>query len=130
KRAVRVIVSGDGVSIDLARATPCGLIVNELITNSFKYAFPGDFDCRNARSAPCTITAGIREDRDTYLMTIRDNGIGLPAGFDARTARSLGLKLVNFLAKHQLRATVSVRSEQGTEFELRFPVSQQHRKEP
>jgi two-component sensor histidine kinase len=63
-------------------------------------------------------------------MTIRDNGIGLPAGFDPRTARSLGLKLVNFLAKHQLRASFGVRSEQGTEFELRFPVSQQHRKEP
>jgi PAS domain S-box-containing protein len=130
ERVVQVVVSGDGVSIDLGRATPCGLIVNELVTNSFKYAFPGDFDCGKARSATCTITAGIREERDTYLMTIRDNGIGLPAGFDARTARSLGLKLVNFLAKHQLRATVSVRSEQGTEFELRFPVSQQQRKEP
>jgi PAS domain S-box-containing protein len=130
ERGVRVLISGDGVSIDLARATPCGLIVNELVTNSFKYAFPNGFDCGNARGAPCTITAGIQEDGDMYRMTIRDNGIGLPAGFDPRTARSLGLKLVNFLAKHQLRASFGVRSEQGTEFELRFPVSQQHRKEP
>lgn len=43
---------------------------------------------------------------------------------------SLGLKLMNFLAKHQLRATVDVRSGPGTEYELRFPVNQRHRNDP
>ena len=104
--------------------------MNELVTNSFKYAFPPTFDCETTRGAPCTIAVGIARDGDTYVMTIRDNGIGLPTGFDARNARSLGLKLVNFLARHQLRATVGVRSEQGTEFELRFPLNPQHKREP
>ena len=129
EQAVKVIVRGDGVSIDLARATPCGLIVNELVTNSFKYAFPDTFDCRKSRHGPCTIAVGIAEEGDTYLMTIRDNGIGLPEGFDARNAKSLGLKLVNFLAKYQLRATVGVQSGQGTEFEIRFPVNPQYGRE-
>ena len=126
EQTVRIVVSGDGVSIDLARATPCGLIVNELVTNSFKYAFPASFDCRKIRGASCTVTVNIAEEGDCYVMNVQDNGIGLPAEFDVRHARSLGLKLVNFLAKHQLRATVEVRSEEGTAFELRFPVNQQH----
>jgi PAS domain S-box-containing protein len=128
EQAVRIVVSCEGVSIDLARATPCGLIVNELVTNSFKYAFPASFDCPKIRGEPCTITISIAEEGDAYVMTVRDNGIGLPAGFDARQARSLGLKLVNFLARHQLRTNVDILSGDGTAFEFRFPVNQQHRK--
>ncbi|RPI39931.1 MAG: PAS domain S-box protein [Methanoregulaceae archaeon] len=126
EQTVRIVISGDSVSIDLARATPCGLIVNELVTNSFKYAFPASFDCRKIRGASCTVTVNIAEEGDWYVLNVLDNGIGLPAEFDVRHARSLGLKLVNFLAKHQLRATVEVRSGEGTAFELRFPVNQQH----
>jgi two-component sensor histidine kinase len=131
ERKVTVAVSGDGIALDLGRATPCGLIVNELVTNSFKYAFPETCRCRQPGESPCTIAVGMTEDQDDYVLTIRDNGTGFPPGFDPRTARSLGLKLVNFLSKHQLRATVDVQSGPGTAFELRFPVDQQqHRKRP
>jgi two-component sensor histidine kinase len=82
---------------------------------------------QKTHGAPCTITVGIADEGDRYLMTVRENGIGLPAGFDACHARSLGLKLVNFLSKHQLRSTVEVRSGEGTAFELRFPVNQHGR---
>ena len=53
-------------------------------------------------------------------MIVRDNGIGLPAAFDPATAKSLGLKLVNFLAHHQMGATVEVRNVNGTEFIFQF----------
>jgi two-component sensor histidine kinase len=121
---VHVDVSSDTVFLDLARATPCGLIVNELVTNSFKYAFPTAFSCPTVRDDPCRIAVSLRHDGDQYLLSVSDNGVGLPDGFDARTARSLGLKLVNFLARHQLRAVTDIRSSGGTTFEFRFPVSQ------
>jgi two-component sensor histidine kinase len=53
-------------------------------------------------------------------LIVRDNGIGVPAGFDLAKTKSLGLKLVNFLAKHQMRAKVEFHSENGTEFIFRF----------
>jgi two-component sensor histidine kinase len=53
-------------------------------------------------------------------MSVYDNGVGLPAGFDPLTAKTLGLKLVTFLAKHQVRAKIEVKTEKGTEFVFRF----------
>ena len=50
------------------------------------------------------------------VLTISDNGCGLPVGFDPLATKSLGLKLVNFLARHQLRAKIEVRTDNGTEF--------------
>jgi two-component sensor histidine kinase len=117
---VRLIVEANGVLLDLPRATPCGLIINELVTNSYKYAFPESSGCRSSRSDPCTIRVSLVLEDGHYLLAIGDNGIGFPAAFDPRTAKSLGLKLVNFLAQHQLRATIAVRSDRGTCFTFRF----------
>jgi two-component sensor histidine kinase len=55
-----------------------------------------------------------------YILTVSDNGIGLPAGFDVGTAQSLGLKLVTFLSRHQLRAKIEVNSDHGTKFMITF----------
>ncbi|HUH78341.1 MAG TPA: PAS domain S-box protein [Methanoregula sp.] len=119
-RSVRTIVDASGVSLDLARATPCGLIVNELVTNTFKYAFPRSFDCISVRREPCTLRVSLHLAEGIYTLRIADNGVGLPESFDIATARSLGLKLVNFLARHQLRAKVGVSRENGTEFSILF----------
>jgi PAS domain S-box-containing protein len=117
---VRTVIEASDVMLDIPRATPCGLILNELVTNSFKYAFPPTFDCMQERNAPPTISIALARNDGSYNLTYRDNGIGLPEGFDAKTAQSLGLKLVNFLAKHQMRATVDVGRQDGTEFTFRF----------
>ncbi len=77
---IRTIVEAEGVVIDLARATPCGLIINELVTNSFKYAFPDTFDCSKERKEPCTIRISLTKEKDLYVLKAGDNGIGLPGG--------------------------------------------------
>ena len=120
KRSVKVVVNAEGVLLDIPRATPAGLIINELVTNSFKYAFPESFDTQVIRNAPPTITIALAKNDGTYVMTVKDNGAGLPPGLDLTKTQSLGLKLVNFLAKHQMRAKVEVNSTAGTEFVFRF----------
>jgi two-component sensor histidine kinase len=106
--------------LDIPRATPAGLIINELVTNSFKYAFPPSFDSLAVRSAPPEITVTFAKPGREYVMSVRDNGVGLPPGFDLAKTQTLGLKLVNFLAKHQLRATVGIKGDKGTEFIFRM----------
>ena len=119
-KSVVTVVNADGTLIDIARATPCGLIINELVTNSFKYAFPVTFDCMENRQEACTIRISMQKTDGDYILLVSDNGIGLPEGLDLKTTQSLGLKLVNFLASHQLRATIDVVKDQGTEFRIRF----------
>lgn len=109
----------NGIVLDLARATTTGLIINELVTNSYKYAFPPDFNSLKFRE-PCRITVSLTHEDGKYILSVSDNGRGLPPDFNPLTARSLGLKLVNFLARHQLRAGIEVRNEKGTEFIFRL----------
>ena len=106
--------------LDIPRATPAGLIINELVTNSFKYAFPDSFNSPVLENDPHAITIALTRNAGEYLLTVQDNGVGLPPGFDITKTKTLGLKLVNFLAKHQLQAKVEVASKNGTGFAFRF----------
>ena len=90
------------------------------MTNSLKYAFPNSFDCEKVRGAACTIEVHLTQDDGAYILTVRDNGIGLPGYLDVGTTKTLGLKLVNFLSKHQLRSSIEIHSDKGTEFRFRF----------
>jgi PAS domain S-box-containing protein len=105
-----------GVELGLDQAVPCGLIVSELVTNALKHGFPG------GRTG--TIVVELRaEARDLLRLIVADNGVGLPASFDARRTQSLGLQLVFNLAS-QLRGTVGVESAGGTLVTVTFPRSQ------
>ena len=117
---ILTIVNASGVSLDLARATPAGLIINELVTNSYKYAFPPGFNCKETHQEPCNIQVSLVCEDGMYVLTVSDNGRGLPPDFDPLTTKSLGLKLVKFLACHQLRADIEVRGDKGTEFIFRL----------
>ena len=119
-RPVKTTVEAHGVMLDIPRATPAGLIINELVTNSFKYAFPESFDARTVRHAPPTISITLTKNDGDYVLSVKDNGVGLPPGFNLAKMQTLGLKLVNFLARHQMRAKVEVHSDKGTEFIFRF----------
>ncbi len=100
------------VTLSIDTAIPCGLIINEVVSNALKHAFP------NLNKGTIYIALHLDEEKH-YTLTIRDNGIGLPDNFDFNTVESLGLQLVKILA-NQLEGTVQVDCRFGTEFHLRF----------
>ncbi len=109
-------IEADEIHLDLDQAIPCGLIVNELITNALKYAFPegnntGDIRINLRRSGENEVT-----------LIVSDNGIGLPENIDINTAPSLGLQLVSVLIK-QIHGTYSINRSDGTSWIMTFPIS-------
>jgi uncharacterized protein YjbI with pentapeptide repeats len=103
---------------NLTSAIPCGLMVNELVTNAFKFAFP------EGRPRPgeqeCEIAVTAAWDGSAYTLTVRDNGVGLPADLDWRATQSLGLQLVVMFGKYQLNGQIELDRSGGTTFRLRF----------
>jgi PAS domain S-box-containing protein len=104
------------VSADLA--VPIGVLVNELLTNAYKYAYPEGAEGEVRLS-------GTRAAEDRYRLEVADRGVGLPTGFDlARTGNSLGLRVITSLAA-QLRGDLTVGSaEPGARFAIEFPIQQ------
>ncbi|HWR24800.1 MAG TPA: PAS domain S-box protein, partial [Methanosarcina sp.] len=118
------------ILFDMSTAVPLGMIVNELVSNSLKYAFTGrsngilqiklyrDGHQENKENAVQN-TEGL--ESVSYALSVSDNGIGLPEGFDLENSQSLGIQLINALAK-QLKGTIELNEENGTEFIIRFKV--------
>ncbi len=99
--------------LDMDHAIPCGLILNELITNSLKHAFPA--------SGPGEINVSLEpHGAGSLCLTVEDNGVGLPRDFDLSTARSLGLRIVHILTE-QVRGRLTVHSGPGAKFDVTFP---------
>jgi len=112
-------VEAEAVRLNLDTAIPFGLLVSELVTNAIKYAFgPG----REGEKGEVTVSFREREDGE-YLLTVSDNGIGLPEGFDLATGASLGLKLVHTLVE-QLGGEVSLAVTTGTTWTIICPPYQ------
>jgi two-component sensor histidine kinase/sensor domain CHASE-containing protein len=114
--AVTISINVQEITLDMDVLVPCGLIINELMTNALKYAFPG------GRAG--TITIAMRrepaEGGATLVLTVSDDGVGLPATVDMGAPHSLGLRIVNSLVG-QLRATLAVGPGPGTSFTITFP---------
>jgi two-component sensor histidine kinase len=115
---IRCAVEADGVEMGIGLAIPVGLIINELVTNSLKHAFPAGEPGPEADG--CEIMISARKDGDTYVLTVADNGVGLPSGLDWRNCDSLGLSLVMMLGESQLGGEVSLDRSRGTCFNIRF----------
>jgi PAS domain S-box-containing protein len=111
---LHLLVEVDHAVLDIGLAIPCGLLVNELITNSLKHAFP---DGRHG-----TIRVSLGCDSGQCMLVVEDDGIGLADNFDWERAESLGLQLVQVLTK-QLDGTVHVDRTSGTRFEISFPYN-------
>jgi PAS domain S-box-containing protein len=109
---VRLHVDLDSLFLDMDTAVPCGLIINELISNSLKYAFP------EGRQGEIIIRLRGSNDRMSSL-SVADNGIGLSSGVDWTSTRSLGLRLVRTLSE-QLGAKVQLEDGPGTHFRVTF----------
>ncbi|MBW4681612.1 MAG: PAS domain S-box protein [Microcoleus vaginatus WJT46-NPBG5] len=111
-QAIELKLKVDNISLDVDTAIPCGLIINELVSNSIKYAFtPG------LRGKICVEFYLKRENE--YILLISDNGVGLPSGFDLEQTDSLGLQLVFNLAE-QLGGSINLNTDNGTKFKIKF----------
>jgi PAS domain S-box-containing protein len=109
---ITVNVEADDLALTLDAAIPCGLIVNELVSNALKHAFSPHREGR--------ITVEIRGHANGQVMlAIRDNGVGLPPDWELSSARSLGLQLVDMLTQ-QLGGTIEIDANDGASFIIRF----------
>jgi PAS domain S-box-containing protein len=111
--AVSLALDVDRVSVSIDTAVPCGLIINELLSNSIKYAFP------DGRSGEIRISLH-RTGQGRMELVTSDNGIGLPEGLDPGGTKTLGLKLVRQLAENQLRGSMELTSGTGTTCRVSF----------
>ncbi|MFH5832705.1 histidine kinase dimerization/phosphoacceptor domain -containing protein [Halalkalibaculum sp. DA384] len=105
----------DEVHLDIDRAIPCGLLVNELVVNSFKHAFTGEQGVLEVK---------LKKGEDVYRLSIADNGDGLPADFREKMESSLGLMLVETF-KSQLRARMQIENRNGAHFLFEIPINGQ-----
>jgi PAS domain S-box-containing protein len=103
----------EDIELDLRRTVPLGLILNELITNILKYAYP------DGRGGIINIEA--RKEENDITVKVGDNGIGLPEGFSIRKTDTMGLSLVKMLVD-QIRGTLNVESSRGTKISVSFKV--------
>jgi two-component sensor histidine kinase len=104
----------EDVALDVDRAIPTGMILNELITNALKHAFP--------RGRTGTIRVELRQvAAGGFRLAVSDDGVGLPASFDIEHVPSLGLQLLRMLAR-QLEAALEVHTGGGTSFRLTVPA--------
>ncbi len=111
KIAPRIEVEDASLSIETA--IPCGLLINELITNSLKYAFPEE------RKGELKISLrSINEDE--LELIVSDDGIGMPEDLDFRTTESFGMDLIRMMAEDQLDGQIELDRTAGTKFNIRI----------
>ncbi len=128
-RSYGVNPSNVGINLDVGdvrlsfdTAIPCGLIINELVSNSLKYAFP---DGRTGH-----IYVGLHStDEGTYVLAIRDDGVGMPESMDFRTTSTLGLQLVTTLTE-QLGGSIDLDRTNGTKFTIKFNETKSVKRRP
>ena len=113
-KSYSIVTDIDQVALDIDILIPCGLIINEILSNAYKHAFVGGDNP--------TIKVIMKEiDNGEISLMISDNGKGLPEGFDINQTMGLGLKLVRLLTS-QIKGKLEVKSDQGTLFSITFPA--------
>jgi len=98
--------------IDLDKAIPCGIIINELLSNSFKYAFEN-------KKRKASIRVSFKEHRNKCTLEVSDNGSGFPESVDFKNSSTLGLQLINSLVE-QLDGQLKVDVKKGSSFIITF----------
>jgi PAS domain S-box-containing protein len=112
--SIELKINAVEVQLPINSAIPCGLVVNELISNSLKHAFP------DGRRGQIKIDLA-REGEGRAILSVSDDGVGIPEDFDLDQTNTLGLQLITLLAD-QLGADLSIQRSAPTRFVLRFPV--------
>lgn len=110
----------DNMPLDVDTAMPLGVIINELVTNVLKHAFPAGQRRPGAEDRPDEIGIELKvEGEGQFLLSVSDNGIGLPEELDVLNAPSVGLQLVNMLAGY-MQGAIEVEQSAGTTFRIKF----------
>ncbi|MGZ7160152.1 MAG: histidine kinase dimerization/phosphoacceptor domain -containing protein [Methanobacterium sp.] len=113
---INLKVEAEDLFLNLETAIPCGLIINELITNSIKYAFPRDYNARSRNEIYINIISG----EDEATITVKDNGIGMPDDKNLENYGTLGFLIINTLI-NQIHGNIKMTNKKGTTFKINFP---------
>ena len=109
---IKIIYDVEDVSLNIETAIPCGLLIDEMVANSLKYAFP------NGKSGEIKIELH-SDDNNLFNLVVRDNGVGISNDVDPENAETFGMQLIKYLTK-QLKATLELDRINGTKFILKF----------
>jgi len=113
--SIRLKIDIKDIFLDMNTAIPCGLIINELVSNSLEHAFP--------RGAQGEIKIAMHPlNKNEIELIVSDNGVGMPEGTELKNSRSLGLYLVSMLAQDQLHGEIKLDRKKGTAFHFRLKV--------
>jgi PAS domain S-box-containing protein len=121
KGEITAILNFPEIFMPIDQAIPCALVINELLSNVYKHAFRGQ------KRGTVEITGAVEDGR--IRIIIRDDGVGMPEGFDISKASSLGLKLVRNLVAQQLRGTLEIKRDRGTEVIVELPLKTPERED-
>nr|QNO44050.1 hypothetical protein GNKCNBKI_00002 [Methanosarcinales archaeon ANME-2c ERB4]QNO44217.1 hypothetical protein HOCEHPEK_00001 [Methanosarcinales archaeon ANME-2c ERB4]QNO44878.1 hypothetical protein ICKDOKBB_00001 [Methanosarcinales archaeon ANME-2c ERB4] len=110
------VVLVDDYPFPVSVAVPVGLVINELLSNALKHAFGG----RCEGKIEVSLTAS---ESGRINLTVSDDGVGMPTGFDINESKTLGLRLVKILTEDQLRGTLEVTGEGGATFKIEFNIT-------
>lgn len=116
---ITLAIATNGLTLTLNTAIPCGLIINELVSNSLKYAFPND--------RPGHISLSLQREQSDHpdvggqiILVVADNGVGIPEAVDLQTTASLGLRIVRNLVD-QMKGKIVLNRDSGSLFQISFP---------
>jgi two-component sensor histidine kinase len=107
-------IHAEEIFLPVDQALPCALVMNEILSNSYKHAFKG--------KKHGTIDVSAVQENGHIRITVKDDGIGIPPDFDISHTSSLGMKLIRTLVKHQLKGSLHINSHHGTEMIVEFPL--------
>ena len=112
KRDIEFREDIDSIKISIINAVPLGLLINELLSNSFKHAFNG--------TSKGIVKISFKKGKGEYIISVEDNGVGLPDGFNIDEQASMGMTLVRTLTR-QVQGKLKITSDEWTRFEITFP---------
>ena len=119
--SVGLIIDVENIFLDINTAIPCGLIINELVSNSLKHAFADGTGGNGRKRSEGKIQIAMSSDNNNeFRLNVSDNGIGFPEDLDFHNTESLGLQVVNTLVE-QLEGSIKLRRHPGTSFRITFP---------
>ena len=112
ENSIKKTIEIKDIYLNIEKAMPCGLILNEIITNAFKYAFKNNTNPK--------LIIRMKRENNTYVLIIKDNGEGIDKNIDISNSNTLGLKLIHSISTLQLKGKIAYSYENGALFKITF----------